>query len=93
MLQHFRRVKFGKYDPSTKRIIARFSDATYLIRRHLHPGSRYLVQPQFKGLFGRDFLQIASLTPKIFDFGRGRCTRRVVARRFFPASRNSYEQL
>jgi hypothetical protein len=45
----------------------------------------FFEQPQFKGLFGNHFLQIACLTAQVFDLGRCRCARRV-ARQTFLAS-------
>ena len=46
------------------------------------PDHAFFEQPQFKGLFGYDLLQIASLTAQILDLGRCRCAGGVTSKAF-----------
>jgi hypothetical protein len=58
------------------------------------PDHAFFEQAVFKGEIRDQFLQITGFLPKIFHFTGGRSGSCVSpARRFLPASRNSFDQL
>ena len=85
-------VDIGRCEPSTRRMISNFSDAGYLIRRRPHPRSFFFEQSKFQGLLSDDLFQIAGFSAQLTSI---EVAARAVspARRFFPASRNSLDQL